>query len=47
MTDKEQLFEILKELFPAELDDTLETVTDYLVDHGVTVRMPEPSKEEA
>ena len=40
MTDKEYILEILKELFPTEIEDTLETVVDYLIDHGVTIRNP-------
>lgn len=46
MNDKEYIFKILKELFPTEIEDTLETVADYLVDHGVTVLVSELHKEE-
>ena len=32
MNDKEKLFNLLKELFPTEIEDTLETVADYLME---------------
>lgn len=37
MDDRGRLYEVLRTLFPTELEDTLETVTDYLLDAGVTL----------
>lgn len=37
MNDKEYIFKLLKELYPTEIEDTLETVADYLVEHGVMI----------
>ena len=45
MTDKEKLLKILRDLYPGEIEDTLETVAGYLLEAGVTFREWTPVTE--